>query len=183
MARDSKSLFWIWALAWLPAGVVFVSLTRDGATFMPLESLSMMLMAVPMALLSLIPVAPCGLPLGTGMAPDRTVGASQGSLGRRRGTRPANRFRKPFRGAARAGRDCRLRCRTQRSGMDCLCGSTPVTDGIPRDSRQLDVASKRRFHVIDDTHTLRQKAVDIHQGVLGAVQARAPFYCCLVTTP
>lgn len=63
MARDSKSLFWIWALAWLPAGVVFVSLTRDGAAFMPLESLSMMLMAVPMAFLSLIPVAPCGLPL------------------------------------------------------------------------------------------------------------------------
>ena len=63
MARDSKPHFWIWALAWLPAGVVFVSLTRSGAGFMPPASLSMMLMAAPMAILSLMPVAPCGLPL------------------------------------------------------------------------------------------------------------------------
>ena len=63
MARDRKSLFWIWALAWLPAGVVIVSVARSGPGFQPLEQMPMVFMAAPMALLSLIPVAPCGLPL------------------------------------------------------------------------------------------------------------------------
>ena len=63
MARDSKSVFWFWALAWLPAGVVVVSVARAGLGSMPLQPLSMMLMAAPMALLSLISIAPCGLPL------------------------------------------------------------------------------------------------------------------------
>ena len=63
MARDRKSLFWIWALAWLPAGVVIVSVARSGPGFQTLEQMPMVFMAAPMALLSLIPVAPCGLPL------------------------------------------------------------------------------------------------------------------------
>ena len=63
MARNRTFVFWFWALAWLPLGIVIVSLARGAAGFMTFDSLPMMLMAAPMAILSLIPVAPCGLPL------------------------------------------------------------------------------------------------------------------------
>ena len=63
MARNRTFVFWFWALAWLPLGIVIVSLARGAAGLMTFDSLPMMLMAAPMAILSLIPVAPCGLPL------------------------------------------------------------------------------------------------------------------------
>ena len=68
--------------------------------------------------------------------------------------------------------------------MGVLCYSAPtVRDSIRRDSRQMDVACKYRFHVIDNTQTLGQNAVDVHQGVLAPVEARAAFHRGLVTTP
>ena len=74
MARESKSVFWICALAWLPAGIVVASTVRGAGGLMPLESLPMMLMAAPMAILSLIPVAPCGLPLALAWRQTRRLG-------------------------------------------------------------------------------------------------------------
>ena len=74
MARDRKAVFWTWALAWLPAGVVIVSLARSVTGLMTLQSLSTMLMVPPMALLSLIPVAPCGLPLALAWRQIRRLG-------------------------------------------------------------------------------------------------------------
>ena len=74
MARERKSVFWICALAWLPAGIIVVSILRGAAGLMPLEPLPMMLMAAPMAFLSLIPVVPCGLPLALAWRQTRRLG-------------------------------------------------------------------------------------------------------------
>ena len=63
MARKQTSVFWFWALAWLPLGIVIVSLARGTVGIATPGSLPSMLMSAPMAILSLIPVAPCGLPL------------------------------------------------------------------------------------------------------------------------
>ena len=51
--------FWALALLWLPAGVVATALVRFGAE-------PGFWMSLPMQLGSLVPVAPCGLPLALG---------------------------------------------------------------------------------------------------------------------
>ncbi len=51
--------FWILALLWLPVGVVATAVVRFGAE-------SAMWMSMLMAAGSLVPVAPCGLPLALG---------------------------------------------------------------------------------------------------------------------
>lgn len=53
--------FWMLALLWLPAGVVATAVVR----FVP-EAGPMWLATLPMMLVSLVPVAPCGLPLALG---------------------------------------------------------------------------------------------------------------------
>lgn len=53
--------FWMLALLWLPAGVVATAVVR----FAP-EAGPMWLATLPMMLVSLVPVAPCGLPLALG---------------------------------------------------------------------------------------------------------------------
>lgn len=55
----SAGKFWLLALAWLPAGIVAVSLARGVAPPISPETLFML----PVALLSLAVTAPCGLPL------------------------------------------------------------------------------------------------------------------------
>ena len=55
----SAGKFWLLSLAWLPAGVVVVSLARGVAPPITPETLFML----PVALLSLAATAPCGLPL------------------------------------------------------------------------------------------------------------------------
>ncbi len=55
----STGKFWLLALAWLPAGIVAVSLARGVAPPITPETLFML----PVALLSLAVTAPCGLPL------------------------------------------------------------------------------------------------------------------------
>ena len=55
----STGKFWLLALAWLPAGIVVVSLARGVAPPITPEALFML----PVALLSLAVTAPCGLPL------------------------------------------------------------------------------------------------------------------------
>lgn len=74
MAKNDTVIFWFWALAWLPAGIVAFSLARGAAGFMQLQTLPMMLTAAPMAILSLIPVAPCGLPLALAWRQIRRLG-------------------------------------------------------------------------------------------------------------
>lgn len=51
--------FWALALLWLPAGVVATAVVRFGSE-------PAMWMSMPMSMGSLIPVAPCGLPLALG---------------------------------------------------------------------------------------------------------------------
>ena len=58
--------FWALALLWLPAGVVATALVRFGADGGPAAEPGMWLAAVPMMAGSLVPVAPCGLPLALG---------------------------------------------------------------------------------------------------------------------
>ena len=58
--------FWLLALAWLPAGVVAQALVRFGADAGPAAEPGMWLAAVPAMAASLLPVAPCGLPLALG---------------------------------------------------------------------------------------------------------------------
>ena len=55
----SAGKFWLLSFAWLPAGVVVVSLARGVAPPITPETLFML----PVALLSLAVTAPCGLPL------------------------------------------------------------------------------------------------------------------------
>ena len=58
--------FWALALLWLPAGVVVQAIVRFGADFGPAAEPGMWLATVPMMAVSLLPVAPCGLPLAVG---------------------------------------------------------------------------------------------------------------------
>ena len=74
MAKNATVVFWCWALAWLPLGIVVVTLVRSGFGFVAPGSLTMMLMSIPPAVLSLIPVAPCGLPLALAWRQIRRLG-------------------------------------------------------------------------------------------------------------
>ena len=58
--------FWTLALLWLPAEVVATAVVRFGADGGPAAEPGMWLAAVPMMEGSLVPVAPCGLPLALG---------------------------------------------------------------------------------------------------------------------
>ena len=58
--------FWVLALLWLPAGVVAVAAGRFGEDGGSAVELAMGLLMVPMMVVSLVPVAPCGLPLALG---------------------------------------------------------------------------------------------------------------------
>ena len=66
--RESTRRWWFWTLAlpWLPAGVVAAAAVRFGADGGPAAEPGMWLAAVPMMAGSLVPVAPCGLPLALG---------------------------------------------------------------------------------------------------------------------
>ena len=69
MARDKSTgrwRFWALALLWLPAGVVATALVRFGADGGPAAEPGMWLAAVPVMVGSLVPTAPCGLPLALG---------------------------------------------------------------------------------------------------------------------
>ena len=54
--------FWTLALLWLPTGVVATAVLRS----MPQAGPTWQLVTLPMMLASLVPVAPCGLPLALG---------------------------------------------------------------------------------------------------------------------
>ena len=54
------------ALLWLPAGVVATAVVRFGADGGPAAEPAMWLATVPLMAGSLVPVAPCGLPLALG---------------------------------------------------------------------------------------------------------------------
>ena len=58
--------FWALALLWLPAGLVAQAVVRFGVDFGPATEPGMSLATVPMMAGSLVPVAPCGLPLALG---------------------------------------------------------------------------------------------------------------------
>ena len=64
--RKGRWRFWALALLWLPAGVVAQAIVRFGADFGPPAEPGMWLATVPMMAVSLLPVAPCGLPLALG---------------------------------------------------------------------------------------------------------------------
>ena len=65
-ARTGRRRFWALALSWLPAGVAVQALVRFGAASGPAVEPGMWLATVPMMAASLIPLAPCGLPLALG---------------------------------------------------------------------------------------------------------------------
>ena len=79
--------FWLLALLWLPAGVVASAAVRFGADTGPASEPGMWLAMVPMLAGSLVPVAPCGLPLALGcrrlwrLGRRRTAWAAWGGLG------------------------------------------------------------------------------------------------------
>ena len=58
--------FWALALLWLPTGVVATAVVRFGADGGMAAEPAMWLATVPMMVGSLVPVAPCGLPLALG---------------------------------------------------------------------------------------------------------------------
>ena len=64
--RKGRWRFWGLALLWLPAGVVAQAIVRFGADSGPPAEPGMWLATVPMMAVSLVPVAPCGLPLALG---------------------------------------------------------------------------------------------------------------------
>ena len=64
--RTGRWRFWALALLWLPAGLVVQAIVRFGADFGPAAEPAMWLATVPMLAVSLLPVAPCGLPLALG---------------------------------------------------------------------------------------------------------------------
>ena len=69
MARLQKSgrwRFWALALLWLPAGLVVQAIVRFGTESRPPAEPGIWLVMVPMMVASLVPVAPCGLPLALG---------------------------------------------------------------------------------------------------------------------
>ena len=62
--RTGRWRFWALALLWLPAGLVVQAIVRFGAE--PAAEPATWLATVPMLAVSLLPVAPCGLPLALG---------------------------------------------------------------------------------------------------------------------
>ena len=64
--RKGRWRFWGLALLWLPAGVVGQAIVRFGTDTGPPAEPGMWLATVPMMAVSLVPVAPCGLPLALG---------------------------------------------------------------------------------------------------------------------
>ena len=69
MARGKSAgrwRFWAVSLLWLPARVAAMSAMRFGVAGGPAAEPGMWLAAVPMMVGSLVPVAPCGLPLALG---------------------------------------------------------------------------------------------------------------------
>ena len=58
--------FWALALLWLPAGVVASAVVRFGVHPGPAGEPGAVLALLPMMAASLVPVAPCGLPLALG---------------------------------------------------------------------------------------------------------------------
>lgn len=58
--------FWALALLWLPAGLVAQAIVRFGADAGPAAEPATWLSMAPMMAGSLVPVAPCGLPLALG---------------------------------------------------------------------------------------------------------------------
>ena len=64
--RTGRWRFWALALLWLPAGLVVQAIVRFGADSGPAAEPGMWLATVPMMVGSLVPVAPCGLPLALG---------------------------------------------------------------------------------------------------------------------
>ena len=64
--RKGRWRFWALALAWLPVGVVAKALVRFGGDSGPAAEPGAWVAAVPMMAVSLLPVAPCGLPLALG---------------------------------------------------------------------------------------------------------------------
>ena len=66
LGRKGRWQFWALALLWLPAGVVAQAAVRFGADFGPTAEPGPWLATVPIMAASLLPVAPCGLPLALG---------------------------------------------------------------------------------------------------------------------
>ena len=64
--RTGRWRFWALALLWLPAGVVVQAIVRFGADPGPPAEPGAWLATMPMMAVSLLPVAPCGLPLALG---------------------------------------------------------------------------------------------------------------------
>lgn len=58
--------FWLLALLWLPAGVMVAAAMRFVTQGEPADDPGMWLAMAPMMVGSLVPVAPCGLPLALG---------------------------------------------------------------------------------------------------------------------
>ena len=64
--RKGRWRFWALALLWLPAGVVVQAIVRFGADSGAPAEPGAWLATAPMMAVSLLPVAPCGLPLALG---------------------------------------------------------------------------------------------------------------------
>ena len=64
--REGRWRFWALALLWLPAGVVAQAIVRFGSDTGPPAEPGVWLATVPMMAGSLVPVAPCGVPLALG---------------------------------------------------------------------------------------------------------------------
>ena len=64
--RTGRWRFWALALLWLPAGLVAQAIVRFGAEPGPVAEPGMWLATVPVMAVSLVPVAPWGLPLALG---------------------------------------------------------------------------------------------------------------------
>ena len=64
--RKGRWRFWALALLWLPAGVVVQAIVRFGVDSGPPAEPGAWLATMPMMAVSLLPVAPCGLPLALG---------------------------------------------------------------------------------------------------------------------
>ena len=64
--RTGRWRFWTLALLWLPAGLTVQAIVRFGADSGPAAESGMWFAMVPMMAMSLLPVAPCGLPLALG---------------------------------------------------------------------------------------------------------------------
>ena len=73
--------FWALALLWLPTGVVAIAAGRFAGDGGSAAELAMTLKMVPMMVMSLVPVAPCGLQLALGCRRKWKLGYRRISLG------------------------------------------------------------------------------------------------------